>query len=474
MNVEKVVDVKKTTIPNDSSKTDTVLFNKVLDKKTFDNTLVDSDNESSHHQDGLANETQQSEPVETKNKLAIYRMASDSVVNGEFIKITGQTNLTQSPKEINTHSLLTNQKLVDPDVSQVLRAFNGILDDGTQVNVLLPVDGQQVVDDLVTIPTVSLEELIKLLEVAGDTTNGEVVDIVIKEGQITTAITSIGQSDKLLVDKQSTVNILQGTTKDGQVLEFLIASSPVPKELPETTNSQPVSESVDELPSLSLESVGRFPTQILKSPMLSDAKMSPTSVNEKEFSNNIFIEDQLNVTKQPQQFAKLSDSYILKSVSDRTAVFQFQQQNLSNLEKQLVAQHQTLADGQKSVMKLVLHPEKLGQVDIHLQMTDGKISAKLMVGSEQVKHLFEKSLPVLEQNLSKQNIQLEKVEIVQSVSQNQQLTFDFSGEFSRQQQEHRHQKFQSHATLSNGKYTESSEKAETNTVVESERIDILV
>jgi flagellar hook-length control protein FliK len=59
-------------------------------------------------------------------------------------------------------------------------------------------------------------------------------------------------------------------------------------------------------------------------------------------------------------------------------------------------------DGATSEMRLVLKPESLGAVRIHLKMADNHIEGQIVVDNKNVRQLFESVLPSLEDGLRQQ------------------------------------------------------------------------
>ncbi len=64
-----------------------------------------------------------------------------------------------------------------------------------------------------------------------------------------------------------------------------------------------------------------------------------------------------------------------------------------------------------SLLEVQLYPEELGAVNIKLKLEDGKIIGKILVENQLTKSLLVNSLSQLNQNLAKENINLEKLEI---------------------------------------------------------------
>lgn len=142
------------------------------------------------------------------------------------------------------------------------------------------------------------------------------------------------------------------------------------------------------------------------------------------------------------------------------AVREFQQQNMTKISELL--SQPNLKKGSE-MLKLTLQPEKLGQLEIMVKLEEGKISAKFLVGNEAVKELVEKSLPLLEQNLVKQQITVGKVDV--ALQNNSQGGFDFSG-FD--------QKRQRGKPLRTASNYQGQKQVDVVTTEKADRVDILV
>jgi len=64
-----------------------------------------------------------------------------------------------------------------------------------------------------------------------------------------------------------------------------------------------------------------------------------------------------------------------------------------------IVRHASMAlrDGGNGTIKIALHPETLGNVKIHLEMTENKITGRIIVESEEALNAFRKELSALEQ-----------------------------------------------------------------------------
>lgn len=146
------------------------------------------------------------------------------------------------------------------------------------------------------------------------------------------------------------------------------------------------------------------------------------------------------------------------------------EENLTRVNHVLSEGVETLTEGQTSTLKLTLQPEKLGQLEVILQMEDGKVTAKFLVENQKVKQLFEQNMPKLEQNLVKQGMEITKMEVV--VQKNSQEALNFSGQFSQQQsQQEQRQKMSkqgNHYKLKEAKFEVVEQE------VSADSVDILV
>ncbi len=69
-----------------------------------------------------------------------------------------------------------------------------------------------------------------------------------------------------------------------------------------------------------------------------------------------------------------------------------------------------------SEMKIVLHPEALGEVTVRVQVEEGKVTAKMDVQQVQVKNTIEANMPQLREALTSRGLTMESIEI--STAQN--------------------------------------------------------
>lgn len=111
--------------------------------------------------------------------------------------------------------------------------------------------------------------------------------------------------------------------------------------------------------------------------------------------------------------------------------------NIQNISNSIIKLVETTTEGSTSVMKVQLYPEDLGTVDVILKMDEGKITAKIIVESDHIKQMFNNKINELSENMIKQNIQVDKMEIELNTTQNYlNSQSDFSEGFNRESRNH--------------------------------------
>lgn len=91
-------------------------------------------------------------------------------------------------------------------------------------------------------------------------------------------------------------------------------------------------------------------------------------------------------------------------------------ENLKIAEDAVVRSVETMRDGDKTVMRLKLHPEELGEMELTLSMEQGKITGKLFTDSQEIRQIFQGKLMELQETLKTQNIQVVKLEVATTLS----------------------------------------------------------
>lgn len=112
-------------------------------------------------------------------------------------------------------------------------------------------------------------------------------------------------------------------------------------------------------------------------------------------------------------------------------------ENVQNIGETIIQLMETTTEGQTSVMKVQLYPEELGTVNVMLKMDKGKISTKILVDNDQIKQLFAAKVGEISENLFKQNINMDRVEVELNLSamENENSYFDSNGSSNRNNHE---------------------------------------
>ncbi len=94
----------------------------------------------------------------------------------------------------------------------------------------------------------------------------------------------------------------------------------------------------------------------------------------------------------------------------------FKPETVRSMMEQLSKGVAVAVNENRSEMKLVLHPEALGEVTVRVQVEEGKVSAKMDVQQVQVKNTIEANMPQLREALTSRGLTMESIEI--STAQN--------------------------------------------------------
>ena len=152
-------------------------------------------------------------------------------------------------------------------------------------------------------------------------------------------------------------------------------------------------------------------------------------------TSTVETEQPINVTQQ-QQAPKVQTITVTLPATNQSA----QSEALAK-EMQAIIQRQQIAN-QQGTLKLAikLYPENLGTVRLELMHKDGLLTARLMASTAVGKEMLESQLQQLKQGLAAQNIQIDRIDVTQSLqdasrnmnSSDQHL---FNNFFQREQQQ---------------------------------------
>lgn len=151
----------------------------------------------------------------------------------------------------------------------------------------------------------------------------------------------------------------------------------------------------------------------------------------------------------------------------------FEEQTLPKVLTKLSQEIHQPTLNEPTTIKLTLQPEKLGELEVVLEMKEGKVNAEFRVDSPRVKTLFESHLTELKENLVKQHNLLQPVDIsVEMATKEVEPHLDFGGSFNHRQSQQ--QAFEQQKSRQRYDKTEDYVEEVTHEGVSKESVDILV
>ncbi|MGB4589253.1 MAG: flagellar hook-length control protein FliK [Clostridiaceae bacterium] len=93
-------------------------------------------------------------------------------------------------------------------------------------------------------------------------------------------------------------------------------------------------------------------------------------------------------------------------------------ENLEMATKEILHQMETLTEGNKTMVKVKLNPEELGEMEISLSMEEGRLTGKIIVGNKEIQQIFTDKLHELNQTLKENRIDVASFEVKLSSDQN--------------------------------------------------------
>lgn len=210
-----------------------------------------------------------------------------------------------------------------------------------------------------------------------------------------------------------------------------------------------------------------IPVEIIKKKDFSEIEAVPQI--ESEEPNE--IKSQVQILSQPVQ-SLLDKSVVGKNIAGSSLVNKnFEQENINRLSDTISHETTNLSEKESSTFKLTLRPESLGELDVVLDVKDGKISAKFLVETDKVKELIQSNLTNLQESLSKHNVVLSKSEVSLNLPNNNFSSFD--GNLNHRQNQQQQEKFFNTGKLAQ-QYQLKDEYEETKQVNITDSVDILV
>lgn len=104
------------------------------------------------------------------------------------------------------------------------------------------------------------------------------------------------------------------------------------------------------------------------------------------------------------------------------------ERNVETVQEGILRSMETVQREGKTTLKVRLHPEELGEMEIVLTLEKGKLTGRLLTETQEVRQLFQGKLQELSESLRSQNIDVAKFEISSGLQGgNSQQSRDFEG-----------------------------------------------
>ncbi|WP_240688061.1 flagellar hook-length control protein FliK [Pseudalkalibacillus hwajinpoensis] len=142
----------------------------------------------------------------------------------------------------------------------------------------------------------------------------------------------------------------------------------------------------------------------------------PAEITEMDAAENL-EPAKTQVDEQPESLPhmKTSEAPSQSLVKESNTPIPVRQLNTS-LSDMITERMQVMKNGDESHIRIKLSPENLGQLDIRLTTSDGKVTAFIATATSAAKEMIESQLHQLRQTLVQQGVQLDKVEVIQQPS----------------------------------------------------------
>ena len=290
-------------------------------------------------------------------------------------------------------------------------------------------------------------------------------------------MTKSNELDSSLETSPSKINQSENSFQIKSELEYLINDMSVEEDLLEETVNRPFLSKEAEISQTNEKSVEN--KEILEMEQNSEVNREIEDATS-DILNEVTSDESKEILKQVEadtifQFNSLSQRSISSTTSETiTQVNQigkqeFNSQNLPEIMTRISEEMNTLNLTDKHSFKLTLKPESLGELNVFLEMKDGKLKAEFLVDNSSVKNLIEGNLLSLQDTFGKSNIQVEKIDVtLQSNHQNNSM---FGGDLSQRQQDRQPLPKQNKVSQ---QYETTEEYDEEIIVVERDSINILV
>lgn len=107
--------------------------------------------------------------------------------------------------------------------------------------------------------------------------------------------------------------------------------------------------------------------------------------------------------------------------------------NIQIASSEIIHRMETLSEGESTAVKVKLHPEGLGEMEITMSMEKGKLSGSILVENKEIRQIFTDRIHELSQTLKESNISVAKFDVGIGAGQDQS---------QERQQGQRHERYQ--------------------------------
>ncbi|MGE6205208.1 flagellar hook-length control protein FliK [Guptibacillus hwajinpoensis] len=170
-------------------------------------------------------------------------------------------------------------------------------------------------------------------------------------------------------------------------------------------------------------------------PVLEEGKEAKSQVNQSEDTEQLdqpstetLLVDDVYMDEKPDGLPLVKQS---NEAPVKEATMQARYMN-TELSEMITERMQLSKNGDETTIRIKLSPENLGQLDIRLTTSDGKVTAHILTATAGAKELIESQLHQLRHTLVQQGIQLDKVEVVQQQGSQHSFMQDGRGEQGQQ------------------------------------------
>lgn len=145
--------------------------------------------------------------------------------------------------------------------------------------------------------------------------------------------------------------------------------------------------------------------------MRTDApKPEPTKANETEAKTAIAGDPGQNIKAAEARTARESTPAQSSPAAER---------NVQTAAREIMHKAQTMSDGESTTIKVKLHPEGIGEMEITVSMEKGRISGSILVDNKEARQIFTERIHELHQTLKDSNIQVAKLDVGIGAGQDQ-------------------------------------------------------